>query len=1169
MRAQIFGAAAPWWVALAVLFLTGCLQEGGSSEVDAAVDQGPLDGAVLAADAARVPDAQVRAQCANGRDDDGDGAIDLEDRGCARPDDDDESDEPPLAECANALDDDGDGFVDFPEDPGCGSVFDDDEGDETPPLPQCLDGVDNDADGRVDLADPGCASGADPREQDPDVRPVCFNGLDDDEDGVVDFPLDRGCSAAGDETEEDLPELPACANGLDDDDDGQVDYPWDSGCAGRGDRDEGAPEVVPGCADGVDNDRDGLTDYPEDRGCESAADAFEGAACGRGYEATELLGPGTVRGSNRGASFAGEGTCGGRGSSEVVYLYRLERAVEGLRISTTGLGEQPLESTVYVRRGCVDAASEVACARGDAAGTSLLLEAPAVGDYYVFVDGATGQSGDFELTIEEVPLAQCLNGLDDDEDGRVDFPNDPGCERWEDRDEVDPLQAPECANDLDDDGDGLTDFPLDPGCRSAADRDEADLCGAGLRFEEYPVDAPFVLGSTLGGTEQFQGSCGGRGIERIFAYENPFNASLVVSVNHPETLESTTLYVRSSCTGAGSELACNTGERGGPTKGTVSLPRVAPGTVFFFVDQEFGQGGDFKLSVTVERLPPGCSDAEDNDGDGFIDLDDLGCETPDDEDERDPLMGEPLPVCFNGADDDGDGLMDYPYDPGCMGKGDADEADPAEAPQCANGLDDDENGLVDFPLDVGCFSAGDPEEAPGGRPQCENRVDDDQDGLTDFPVDPGCAAPGDLSERDEATAPACADQMDNDRDGLVDYPFDAGCFAAGDRDESNPAMPVACSNDVDDDEDGRVDFPRDPGCSAAGDLDETDGAFPPECANGRDDDGNGRTDWPDDPGCAFAGDTDEDSAGAIAARCADGLDNDDDGVTDLADPGCLNARDNDEADPAEPAICDNGLDDDEDGVIDWPEDEGCAAQGDECEQAGWGLCGGVCLDVMTDAANCGRCGRACSDGVACEEGRCGELREVIMVCGRSSRDVNEFVVGELQAAELRVVNDVACIPDQDTQAVVVTRGGAALVAQNSAVIQAWVRNGGVLLTEYNVSDEVFNAMFPERVVAGARNGDCQDNVQPRVQYNPQDRFWTDNPFVAVAAGRTGCGHAINAYPGVTLLGGWDANNASIGYRELGAGRVWLVEADWQDSQRDFTEESVWLMAYMIANGPVR
>ena len=49
------------------------------------------------------------------------------------------------------------------------------------------------------------------------------------------------------------------------------------------------------------------------------------------------------------------------------------------------------------------------------------------------------------------------------------------------------------------------------------------------------------------------------------------------------------------------------------------------------------------------------------------------------------------------------------------------------------------------------------------------------------------------------------------------------------------------------------------------------------------------------------------------------------------------------------------------------------------------------------------------------------------------------------------------------------------------------------------------------------------------------------------------------------IGGWDANNVSIGYINVGAGRLWLVEADWQDSDNNFTEGSRDLMAAFIRN----
>ncbi len=877
-------------------------------------------------------------QCANGVDDDDDGAIDGDDRGCADPQDDDESDDPRLPACQNGEDDDDDGFVDFPADPGCGSPEDDDEANGGGPiLPQCGNGLDDDGDGDVDLADSGCSSVADPREAlAPDApRPGCKNSVDDDLDGVTDFPLDPGCSAAGDEEEDDPAIAPGCGNGADDDGDGLTDYPRDPGCQGVGDRDETDPAVTPACADGADNDGDGSVDYPDDRGCESASDSSEGGACGRIYAAVEVRPGRVVRGDSRGGAFESEGSCGGRGAPEIVFVHRVERPIEALVIRTD-LEENSLESAIYVRRGCLDEDSEVACnrepLRDDVAANQVVVPEPSPGEYYIFLDGASGRGGEFAMIVEEVPLAACLNGEDDDGDGLSDYPDDPGCVVPADRDEADPEVAPACFDGEDNDGDGLVDYPLDFGCQAAADEDEVDVCGQGLRILEYPVVADFVLGDTSDGSTQFTGSCQSDGPEKIYVYENPVNAALTFTVDFPETIVRTSLYVRRQCTSGASELGCGVdGENELEPKGTVELERAAPGTYFIFVDTQFGLGGPFKLAVDARRLDPGCSDGIDNDEDGFIDADDVGCSEPEDEDERDPPLAA-RPACFDRADNDDDGLIDYPFDPGCFGKGDADEADPDAPPECANGADDDEDGLVDFPADPGCAARGDDQEQGDRRnPQCTNRIDDDMDGATDYPIDPGCAAPGDLSEADDAEPPACSDDVDNDRDGLIDFPFDPGCRAAGHVSEADPDEPVACSNGEDDDGDGVVDFPFDPGCPSAGGEDETDPNFPPTCANGMDDDRDGLIDFPDDRGCRFRGDTNETDPFDPPSRCENSIDDDGDGAIDLRDPGCTNRDDDDELDPADPPECANGIDDDQDGLIDWPADFGCQARGDSPE----------------------------------------------------------------------------------------------------------------------------------------------------------------------------------------------------------------------------------------------
>ena len=91
---------------------------------------------------------------------------------------------------------------------------------------------------------------------------------------------------------------------------------------------------------------------------------------------------------------------------------------------------------------------------------------------------------------------KCNNGVDDDNDGLVDYPNDPGCSSTSDNTETGTAI---CDNGVDEtnDRDTLADFRLsggDPGCTSATDMSEVDgQCddlsdndGDGLN--DYPSD---------------------------------------------------------------------------------------------------------------------------------------------------------------------------------------------------------------------------------------------------------------------------------------------------------------------------------------------------------------------------------------------------------------------------------------------------------------------------------------------------------------------------------------------------------------------------------------------------------------------------------------------------------------------------------------------------------
>lgn len=59
-------------------------------------------------------------------------------------------------------------------------------------LIECSDGIDNDGDGLTDLKDPGCSNSADTNEH---GTVACDDGIDNDGDGKIDYPSDSGCTS--------------------------------------------------------------------------------------------------------------------------------------------------------------------------------------------------------------------------------------------------------------------------------------------------------------------------------------------------------------------------------------------------------------------------------------------------------------------------------------------------------------------------------------------------------------------------------------------------------------------------------------------------------------------------------------------------------------------------------------------------------------------------------------------------------------------------------------------------------------------------------------------------------------------------------------------------------------------------------------------------------------
>ena len=99
-----------------------------------------------------------------------------------------------------------------------------------------------------------------------------------------------------------------------------------------------------------------------------------------------------------------------------------------------------------------------------------------VGDaLLVGADGndAAGAAAGRTYAIDVSVLPDCGDGIDNDADGKIDYPADRGCTSAADSSERGTVV---CDDGIDNDGDGLVDFPNDPGCQTATSTKENPQC---------------------------------------------------------------------------------------------------------------------------------------------------------------------------------------------------------------------------------------------------------------------------------------------------------------------------------------------------------------------------------------------------------------------------------------------------------------------------------------------------------------------------------------------------------------------------------------------------------------------------------------------------------------------------------------------------------------------
>ncbi len=799
-------------------------------------------------------------------------------------------------------------------------------------ITMCSDGVDNDLDGLIDSADPNC-TGPDDNDEFDNGTALCMDGMDNDGDGLIDYPHDPGCLAPQQNTGEQDdcpsgPSCPECGNGVDDDDDGEIDF------AGM------------------------------DTGCTSAADTtefqFDGDACGPGTPVSPLPVSGVVTGAlNAGASntttVCGAGDVGT--GPEVAYVVTLDRPMQ--LVASTDFPGTTIDTVVYVRRVCNDAGSQVACSDNvDGANTrSTISIALPPGSYYIIVDGKTPAAlGAYVLVVnlyagpgepctgpeqcapgfecrlvageteETCERPVCSDGRDDDMDGRIDYPLDPGCTTPTDGTEQDPCPGagcPACADGADNDTDGQTDYPNDVSCTSASGTSEADC-----PVETNPlltVTTGSTTGTTVGASSSFEPSCGFSSSnvpDRVhMLYVRAPLATLNVNTDN-SPLDTIMSIYDGLCTG---EVECDDDDGGGSSFGAsaITLTGVAPGSYAVVIDGY--SSGAYNLNVSgtyaaaqacdptmpMFRCPTGyactgaagaatcqpaaCNDQIDADGDGFPGYpSDPGCTSTNDGDESDDCPSGPnCPQCSNDLDDDNDGQTDYPADTGCPAASGANEqcitTDPVRALTSGSLTNQSMTGLADD-FDLTCGTNGRDEVF---RVVIDHPIDEIRVNTTGSILDaqlairsPTCGGfdlqcGSDLFLIDPAVGEYFLVVDDQFTSGTYNlnvtgrYLGNGRCnptsiftcpvgFACQGAAGAETCTPAACNDTIDADGDGFPGYPTDPGCTSTSDGDETD-----TCPSG--------------PGCP---------------ACANDLDDDNDGFTDYpADPACAAASVNSELAP--------------------------------------------------------------------------------------------------------------------------------------------------------------------------------------------------------------------------------------------------------------------------------
>ncbi|MFY1826277.1 hypothetical protein ACN47A_10220 [Myxococcus fulvus] len=398
--------------------------------------------------------------------------------------------------------------------------------------------------------------------------------------------------------------VPQCSDGEDSDGDGKIDFPYDPGCESQKDDDETDPNPVPACGDSVDSEpvgyTDGLIDFSTapggDPSCTSAADDDE-LACGQVLPAQNLpTAPLVLAGKTAREGRYVSAQCGVSGAYVNAVAYDLVAPIAGTyRFVAEG------RSSLYLSLRQETCKGEfVAKCRRDNWPAGVMSEVTLAANERVVVILESYGPQDFTLNVE-MPYA-CSNGRDDDGDGRVDYPDEPGCDSPKDESEVDPAVLPTCSDGVDNDGDGDIDHPQDADCQAASGRTERANC-QGVEGVTLTGALPlWTAGNTSGPgyIDHDEPTCrfSSTAPEKVFFWEAPAAGTYVIDTAGSSIGTVVAVYPR-TC-GPRQVLACDGSYRGEGVS-EVRMPLAAGQAISIVVDgYSDWDVGSFQLSIRQE-----------------------------------------------------------------------------------------------------------------------------------------------------------------------------------------------------------------------------------------------------------------------------------------------------------------------------------------------------------------------------------------------------------------------------------------------------------------------------------------------------------------------------------------------------------------------------------------